>query len=166
MRSPAPWKLTDKEVVALRLAGLDIAGALLFKPQRTEFEDVVVNALRLYARSSLEGETTDRVINILAALESLPVRDASEPIQQNLGERLAFYLADTANDRMRIVATLRGVYGGRSSFLHRGKVPGDNPELKNFLGDAWKLHVKVVRAASHFATKRDFINSIEAEKFA
>src|SRR5882724_8196230 len=49
-----------------------------------EEERAKTNALRLYARSSLEAETADRVIYILAALESLLLKNGGESIQQNV----------------------------------------------------------------------------------
>ncbi len=166
VKDPIPWQLTDQEVAVLRNAGLDIAAALVFKVNRTEFEDTVVNALRLYARSSLEAETTDRVIYILAALESLLLKDGGESIQQNAAERLAFYIADTAESRMKITATLRAIYGGRSSFLHHGRELRDKENLVDFLRDAWFCHLKVLRSAGQFATQREFVESIEFTKFS
>jgi hypothetical protein len=166
VKDPVPWQLTDKEVAVLRSAGLDIAAALVFKVNRTEFEDTVVNALRLYARSSLEAEMSDRVIYILAALESLLLKDGGESIQQNLAERLAFYVADTAECRMKIAATLRAIYAGRSGFLHHGRELRDKQHLVDFLRYAWFCHLKVLRSAGQFATQREFVESIELIKFS
>lgn len=165
LRAPAPWQLSDKEVEALRMAGLDIAAELLFKEERTDFEDSVVNALRFYARSSLETETADRVLYVLASLESLLLKDSTEGIQQNVGERLAFYLAEKAEDRIRTATTFRAVYGRRSSFLHHGRRPSDDPELKDFLRDAWMFRVKIIRSAGHFPTQRAFVESLDRAKF-
>lgn len=58
----------------------------------------------------MKSDLSDRIVYILTALESLFLKDGSEPIQQNLAERLAVSTTDNANERMDIIRNTKAVY--------------------------------------------------------
>ena len=73
------------------------------------------------------------------------MRNQSEPIQQNLGERIAWLIGKNLEDRKLIVAQVRDVYGVRSRMLHHGQDVGTEPQVTEFLKLAWSaLHCVVL----------------------
>ncbi|WLT38116.1 hypothetical protein NON20_21645 [Synechocystis sp. B12] len=74
--------------------GLNRISDLLAKDQESllPFENKVLNFLFLYSKASFTNEPVEKIVYVLSALESILLKDNNEPIQQNLGERLAFLL--------------------------------------------------------------------------
>ena len=55
-----------------------------------------------------------------AGLESILLRDSSEPILQNLSERLAMFAYDTVQERAVALKDIKEAYALRSRFVHHG----------------------------------------------
>jgi len=85
--------------------------------------------------SVVTRERSEKLVILLAVLESLFLKNDSEPIQQNLGERLALLSVTNIENRKRILATTRQIYAVRSRFVHRGKATIENVALLDrFMG--------------------------------
>ena len=59
-------------------------------------------------------------LQIIGALEMILLRNDTEPIQQNIGERMAFVVGRNVNERKAIINNFRRIYSVRSKFLHHG----------------------------------------------
>ena len=55
----------------------------------------------------------DKLVYILASLESILLKNDSEPIQKNLGERMAFLIGPTVEARKTIIANVVETYARR-----------------------------------------------------
>jgi len=124
----------------LRQSGLDALSSLYADP-RTALHRRILGAVRLFSRVSLATELTDKLVLLFASLESLFLKSATEPIQQNLGDRLAWMVGKDPTERRDIVATTKQVYQLRSRFVHHAQEIDDMRVIERFMLYAWRgLH--------------------------
>jgi hypothetical protein len=107
----------------------------------------------------------DRMVHYFAALEQLLTRGAGEAIQQNVAERMAFFLADTAPERKQIISAVKTAYGLRSASVH-GRSIEETDMLEQFLRRASRFFRSVVQRVREFKTKEDFLNFIEDRRMS
>jgi hypothetical protein len=132
------WQLDQSYVEDL--TGLDILSALLSRKDRTDFQEKLLAALLQYSRNCLARDPSDKLVNILVALESVILQNENEPLGKNVGERMAALIGSTVDDRKRILVNVAKTYRLRSSFVHHGKrISLDELEtLKEFMMNAWR----------------------------
>jgi len=139
---------------------------LLIK-DKNEFQKKVYEALKIYSKHTLRRNPFDKLLYILIALESVLLRNETEPIQQNLAERIAFAIAKTIEERRKIVKTIKKIYSIRSKFVHHGdQTIEEGEELDNFLNIAWRMFVLLTQNINSFKTKDEFITALENLKFS
>ena len=140
--------------------------ALLIK-DKNEFQKKVYEALKIYSKHTLRRNPFDKLLYILIALESVLLRNETEPVQQNLAERIAFAIAKTIEERRKIVKTIKKIYSIRSKFVHHGdQTIKEREELDNFLNIAWCMFVFLTQNINSFKTKDEFITALENLKFS
>jgi hypothetical protein len=140
---------------------------LLCKEERTEFEQEIFNSILIYSKNTLKNDTFDRLLYILSALEMILLKNDTEPIQQNLSDRMAYACADTVDERMKIVDLVKKIYGIRSKYVHHGQFENIDKNLINrFLNLSWIMFNNIV-SNMHIAEKRlDFIEQLELIKYS
>ena len=141
-----------------------LLGAL--HPLTTDFRKDLYDALILYSRQSLALEISDKLVFTLAALESLLLRDSSEPIQKNLGERMAFLVGQSVPERKEIAKNVEDVYRIRSAFVHHGQTPQHVESLDRFLRAVWTTLLKLLSLVDQYPTKAALISALEDQKFS
>ena len=117
--------------------GLTTISDVLLKDKNTPYEIKLIEALTIYSRVSISPRLSDKLVYALVALESIFLRK-SEPIQQNLGERIAFLIGEKRDDRIAIVKLIKEIYGIRSRVIHHGK---DVPSTQSVIDDFFKVSV-------------------------
>lgn len=139
---------------------------LLIK-DKNEFQKKVYDALKIYSKHTLRRNPFDKLLYILIALESVLLRNETEPVQQNLAERIAFAIAKTIEERRKIVKTIKKIYSIRSKFVHHGdQTIKEREELDSFLNIAWRMFVLLTQNINSFKTKDEFITALENLKFS
>jgi len=159
-------RLDAADIRAIRSAGLDVLSSLLVKENASDWEQGVIAASAIFSRGALTSDPAIRLVHQFSALESLLLRSETEPIQQNVGERAAFYLHETAGDRAGLTRLFRQVYAQRSRYVHHGRDINDEDALKQFAPLATQLMWKIVREAPRFSTRDEFIRHIDQVKFS
>ena len=134
--APLPWDVDRNQLERMQPA-IGRMNALLGAPKQSQFQEDLLAALLLYSRATLMTEPIDKLVYVLTALEAMLLRNESEPIQQNLAERLAFVVGRTISERKTIVALSRRVYTLRSAFLHHAQRLDDTVALRQFMFHAW-----------------------------
>jgi hypothetical protein len=132
----------------------------------TEFRENLYDALILYARQSQATELSDKLLFTTAALESMLLRDSNEPIQKNLGERMAFLIGQSIDERKQIVENVDVIYKARSAFVHHGQTPRDQEALDYFLPNAWATFGTLLGLVKRCETKAALISLLEDRKMA
>lgn len=145
---------------------VNIINEILSSSNRTEFQEKVLDSLVIYSKNILLHDISDRILYILVALESLLLRNNSESIQQNIGERLAFAIGKDANDRKSIVNNVKEVYSHRSKFVHHGiEIDTDKKVLNDFMRYAWIFIQGLFNILKKYDTKAEYIDSFDSIKY-
>lgn len=157
----------DKETIKTYMeAGLKTLSDLLVNRTHTPFQKTVLDALFIFARSATAKDPADKLVYILVALESLFLRNNTEPIQQNLAERMAFLIEGTLDSRRNLIRDVRDAYSIRSSFVHHGATIDDFDTLGRFMWHAWRAITAVIPATSSIRTKEVFLDQLDDKKLA
>jgi hypothetical protein len=136
------FHLSDEDICRYKeTLGFDSASELLTLERRTDFQEKLLDALLLYSRSTREKDLAGRLVYMLVAIETILLRDANEYIEQNIGERMAFVIANTPEARRATVRHLKDAYRLRSKFIHHGQTIDEIETVRTFMLDAWKLFI-------------------------
>lgn len=167
--SAKPWVISNVQISEFRKLGIDILSGLLVKEKLTKFQESLVNALLLYSRSSIAKELSYKLVYILAAIESMFLRDGSEHIQSNIGERMAFLAGSTPKERMEIFRAVKNIYAVRSDFLHHGKniSMDDLEKMRIFMMTSWRCLAGLIQlSADDNMTSEKFFKMLEEKKWS
>jgi len=164
--SPRPEIITNQKMAKFVQLGFGQIDILLNSESLSSFCSDVLDALLLYSRAGTCNDVADKLVYMLAALESILLRNSSEPIQQNLAERLAFLIGENIEDRKNIISNVRDSYSLRSAFLHHGASIDDLKTLEKFMLNVWVAAIKLIFATDHFKTKNDFISYLNDRKLS
>jgi hypothetical protein len=154
------------ESADLRPGLLEALGDLARNRATTEFRSALYDALILYSRQCHAIEISDKIVFTFAALESILLRDNSEPIQKNLGERMAFVSGKDIAERKQIIKTVEEIYKHRSAFVHHGQTPRHVASLDSFLVYAWTTMVNLLGAVNQYRTRAALLGALEDRKLA
>ncbi len=161
--------MINRELIQeFRNLGLNRISDLLAKDQESllSFENKVLNFLFLYSKASFTDEPVEKIVYVLSALESILLRSDNEPIQQNLGERLAFFISDQLEERKKIIKNLRSAYSIRSKYIHHGSSSSELETIKEFLFFVFRFFVLLINNCHLFGQKEDFLNYIDDKKLS
>ncbi len=161
-----PWNLDKKFIDELNKIGLGVLSELLRKNKITEFQKSIFDSLTLYSHATGEKELTNKLIYLFAALEGILLKNESEPIQQNLGERIATLIGNDLKGKKDIIKNIKTTYGLRSRFLHHAYTIDDYSELEIFMYNAWRAINTIIANNERFATKEEFVTAIDDQKLA
>jgi hypothetical protein len=149
------WGVNATDWTKFEQVGLKDLGDIIKSASRSEFEDALLDSLRMYSRATLEDDMAGKLTYLIVAMESFLLRNANEPLQDNLGRRLAWAVGQNLAIRKQIVAHVRQIYDIRSGFFHHGKSVDDAQALETFMGLLWQLFHNAVRDARKRFVKRD-----------
>lgn len=162
-RGETDWLLDES--VQLRPGVLENLNRLALG-RSTEFQESLYDALILYYRQALSAEVSDKLVFTLSALESMLLRDGNEPIQKNLGERMAFLIGQSVPERMDILKNIDEVYRIRSAFVHHGQTAKHVETVDRFLVNAWTTFSRLMDLSTKHRTKAALIGDLEDRKMS
>jgi hypothetical protein len=139
--------------------------AIFGKSERNDFERRLFDALLIYSKNNVSKEPYEKLIFCMVAVESMLLRTASEPIQDNIAERMAFLLGESLADRIEIYKLVKVVYDIRSRFLHHGQQPTDMETLAQFMKRVYVMFFQLILNRSQFETKDALIEMLWQRKF-
>jgi hypothetical protein len=161
------WKLDRAMIDQLqRVQGLGFLSNLLQRDNRTEYEQALLDCLLLYSNCALAKSPSNKLVAVLTALESMLLQNSSEPIQQNLAERIAYMFSP--EKRIGIKKSVLRAYGLRSSFIHHGhQVTTDEIDaLREFFLNAWSALHGLMNLSSLCNTRDQFFKRFEEAKMS
>jgi len=158
------WHISRLDLDNYAKCGLGIISAIANKKNTTEFESTVLNMSLLYSKCAFTADPLEKLVHVLAALESTLLKNENEPIQQNLAERIAIFTSQKLDERKAIIKNVKTVYGLRSRYLHHGHSVNELHELSQFLFNAWVFYVQLVANSGQFKNKSEFLNAIDDQK--
>lgn len=134
--------------------------------ERTDFQQRLFDALLIYSKNNVAREAYEKLIFCLVAVESMLLKNASEPIQDNIGERMAYLLGNSPTERLEIEALVKRIYDIRSKFVHHGQRPTDMETLARFMKRVWVLFFHLILNMSTVSTKDEMIETLKHVKYS
>lgn len=165
-RRPMPEYLDSQTIDDSLSAGLSTLHGLLEEKKLNSFQEKLLDSLILYSRSVISKDIADKLVYILVSLESIFLRNNSEPIQQNLGERIAFLIGSSLDQCKRIIRVIREVYNLRSRFVHHGGSIDDYETMREFMLYAWQAVVLLIQMSSSVLTIDALLNELDDRKLS
>lgn len=160
------WKVTLAEIDELMKAGFQGCAAFFSGRELTGFERRVKTAISAHSRGIASHDQRDRLVYAMSAAEHLLLRDASEPIQAGVGDRIAFLVATDADARQRVVANFRKAYGLRSRQVHHLASVDDEETLSAFFHDTWIMMLSAISNMHRYKEQSDFVAALDRMKYA
>ncbi len=166
-KSGIHWLIDNDLIAHMKRDGLEKLGAMLASADPSEFQGLLINAIQLYSRVGLAKTIADKLVYLFATLETLLLKDTSEMIQHNVGERLAFALEVHPDARIQVLNNFKEVYRMRSEFVHHGAdVSADQTaSIVRLMGNTWRFLHKAIRNSDNLQTKEQLIQAIDRIKF-
>ena len=161
-----PWSMSAAELEDMYSRGLTSAGALVEESGLSDFRRKLRTSILAYSKGVTLPDIADRLVYTLSALEGLLLRDGSEPITQNLGERMAFLINNDAEARQGTVKNVKAIYEIRSRYIHHRNVSVENQEaLDKFFAEARHVLYVALQGTDRFHTAQQFLAAIDQIKF-
>lgn len=126
-----PLNLDKKGIIE---RGLVFYGAILEKSvgDRTEVEKRLLTSALWAGNSTMERSEKEQFLKTCIALEALLGSSGDIPYGSIIGERAAFLLGETLEQRRNIAGDIKRIYGVRSRIAHEGN-PGKEDDIPNNL---------------------------------
>jgi hypothetical protein len=154
----------------MREVGFDTLASLLTKPvgDRTELQNDFQDALAIYSKSCIAQNFTDKLLYAVLTLESLLLKDNSESLQKNIGDRMAFMIGRSLQERIAIIDNYKKAYVLRSRAVHHGRQvrKEELDVLEQFIPTTWYTLKWIVERLEKFNTKQEMIEYIDDIKFS
>jgi Apea-like HEPN len=163
-QGPAAWNV---DVSVQTWSGLlELVQKLASGPQTTKFRGELYEAVQLHSRHSVAVEIPHKIVFVVAAIESLLLKDSSEPIQKNLGERMAFIIGSTVSNRKPIIRNVDEFYQIRSALIHHGYEirPKDFEVIDKFFFNVWWCFVRLLNEMDNYKTREELFEALEEKK--
>jgi hypothetical protein len=160
-RGPVFWDIDPDRA---RSPGLLDRLHALASDHATDYQCQVYDALLLYSRNSTAAGSTDKLVFILVSLESMLLKDGSEPITKNVGERMAFMIGSSVEERRAVIANVDAAYRVRSKFIHHGQSAEESEVVEQFCAYAWQCFCTLLEGIDKFPTKAALIEELETRK--
>jgi Apea-like HEPN len=160
---PHEWVVDEARA---RMSGVIELLSDLSEGEKTDFRKTIFDAMLIYSRNSTTTDPADKLVFVLVALESVLLKDSSEPIQGNLGERMAFLIGTSLPERQEIVRTVKKIYAMRSKFIHHGQSIDDLEVFDRFLLYAWSSFLRLLNLRDHFKTRMDLLAKLDEMKLS
>jgi hypothetical protein len=163
---PYPWRISSQDWARIKNnSHLQDLADLIDESQLTDFQLRLRTSLLAYSKGLTLRDPGDRLVYTLSALEGLLLRDNSEPIQQNLGERMAFLLEKDPSQRQDIVRNVRDIYQARSRYIHHRISVSEEAAMEKFVVRARAAFEAALANARQVKTGLEFIEAIDRVKF-
>jgi Apea-like HEPN len=165
---PAGWNVDEAREGPLTAGVLEALHSLALQRTNTELCTDLYGALQLHARHSIATEVAHKLVFVVAAAESFFLRNTSEPIQKNLGERMAFLIGKTIDERRKVIRNVDEFYGLRSRLIHHGReVQEDQKDVVDeFFFNVWFTFILLLRNAHQWRTRDEMFTALENKKLA
>jgi hypothetical protein len=131
-----------------------------------DFRRQLYDAMLLYSRNSTASEVADRLVFVLVSIESMLLKDSNEPITKNIGERMAFLIGKSLEERKAIIQNVDATYAIRSKFIHHGNSVEDSDTIERFFDHSWQCFHLMLNLIDTYATKAALLEALENRKLS
>ena len=168
MRNPSSfrWKLSFEELDGHMRDGFRNCSVFFAPGKLTGFQKRVKTAIAAYSQGIGTADIRNRLIYAMSAAEHLLLRDENEPLQSSVGERMAFLIAKTPDDRRAVVSNFKKAYGLRSRQIHHLATIDDEEVLSTFFINMFLMLTSAMDNIPRYIEHTDFLDAIDRIKFS
>jgi hypothetical protein len=130
-----------------------------------EYEEKLLDSLLIYAWACYQTDPDDKLLQMMTAVEMFGLRDAGEPIQALLADRIAFAISPNPTSREQIVENFKGTYALRSGRTHHGRSISDTERVEQFLSNIWGFFQVALRGVGRFRTRKEFLDELDRTRY-
>jgi Apea-like HEPN len=165
-QGPAGWNVDEARRFPLTAGVLELLQEFASQRGTSEFTVDLYGALQLHARASIATEVAHKLVFVVAAAESIFLHNASEPMQKNLGERMAFLIGGNVEQRKNVIQNVDEFYGIRSRLIHHGKEVQEHQKdvVDEFFVNVWLSFVTLMRNRDQWKTRSHMLATLEDRK--
>jgi hypothetical protein len=164
---PTFFKISRRNLSDFMRLGLGRWHDALVRQPRSDLEDAALASVVLFTRGATKRDLSDRIMYTFAAIESLLLKDAQEPLAQNIGDRLALAVENSTDNRINAVRLVKEVYGIRSQFVHHGAAPKEVELVGRLLELVWKFYTAALPSAlARFSRRLDYVEYLDRLKYS
>lgn len=167
-QGPTAWNVDEDQNSPLHVGLLESLHQLALYREKTKFRADLYGALQLHARHTVASEVAHKIVFVVAAAESIFLKDSHEPIQKNLGERIAFLTGNTVDERKDVIKNVDEFYNIRSGLIHHGRdVREEEKEIVDkFFFNIWFSFHRLLAQVDEFQTRNDLFTMLENRKLS
>lgn len=156
------WNIDEKIIEYISSGPFLKVHNLLLSDSLSEYKSKLQSAIMIYSKSVISHEIYDKILYILVAIETMLLKTDTEPIQQNIGQRLSFLVGNNLDERKKIIKTIKDIYSIRSKYIHHGIIDFEDDELmRNFMNYAWIGFSRMLDNMDKFSTKMEFVEYLD-----
>jgi len=161
------WTIDDNVIKFLEAEENKGYNEILKNSNLTKFQDDLLNSIIIYSKNTLKRDISDKIMYILVALESIFLKNDTEPIQQNLSDRIAFFISQNIEERQKVVKLIKDIYGIRSRFIHHGLPSMESIDtIIKFLDLTWHVFNLLLLNFDKFNSKDEFLTQLDTIKYS
>lgn len=131
-----------------------------------DYEEAVLKSLLVYGRACYQADPTDKLLQIITAIEMFALRDDNEPISASVADRVAFAVATGTAQRLSVAKNFKHVYSIRSKKTHHGHTISDTEAIEIFLRNVWEFFLSAIQVIGRYKTRADFLDYLEHLKYS
>ncbi|MFN3727352.1 MAG: hypothetical protein ACK4SZ_13735 [Allosphingosinicella sp.] len=160
------WKLSFQELDGHMNDGFRNCAVFFSDKILTGFQRRVKTAISAYTHGIAATDVRNRLIYAMSAAEHLLLRDGNEPIQSNVGERMAFLISRTAEERFAIATNFKKAYGLRSRHIHHLSTIDNDDVLDKFFEHMFLMLTAAMDNMQRYKEHLDFLDALDRIKFS
>jgi hypothetical protein len=159
------WKLSAEDLDGHMKDGFRNCAVFFGGGPLNGYQRRVKTAITAYAQGVAAPDIRNRLIYAMSAAEHILLRDDSEPIMANAGERMAFLIAGTVDERRAVVANFKKAYGLRSRQVHHLATVSGEEVLDKFFDHMFLTLTAAMDRLSLYEEHAEFLDALDAIKF-
>lgn len=167
-QGPSAWNIDEACHMPLCAGLLEALHDLASNRIKTEFRTDLYGALQLHARHSVATEVAHKLVFVVAAAESIFLKNSTEPIQKNLGERMAFLTGETVDERRKVIQNVDEFYRIRSGLIHHGRdIQEDQKDVVDeFFFNVWFSFTRLLSKMDQWKARDEMFTFLENKKLS
>jgi len=167
-KSPKEWHISNEQIIDLRHQFYNLINSIYATPEEShsKFQKLLIDSFLRFLLYVFTSSPEQKLIYILSALESMLLKNRSEPIQGNVADRMAFFLSQDPTERLRIIEDFKRTYDLRSSYVHHGLLIEELESVERFIADARHFFHKAFHCHDKYSTIEEFLKMIDQIKYS
>jgi len=159
-----PLEVDNSFIKIMEDNGLSKINFILTKIKPNKFEMSLITALHWFGKAIKNIEDKDRFVYFFVALESIFIKDRTEPINKNLAERTAFLLESEPSRRIQLSKIIIDLYDLRSEIVHHGLIDVSPKDMKQLFLITQQVILNLINNPI-FENRDEFFERLEEIKY-